>query len=201
MEPTQLVFAALAFAGSAIAQKCADATLSAAWERISGAFREWRGHDASPSELPGGPIEPSEALQAEATTIVGLSSALRRARLVPGVLEGARLLWVDDRPENNAWERSLLATLGVHVSTAETTRSAAALIQSQSFDVIVSDIARPEAPDEGLRALPTLTATGTPVIFYVRQVRSGTPVGAFGLTNDPNELLHLILDSLERSRV
>lgn len=41
-----------------------------------------------------------------------------------------------------------------------------------------------------------------PVVFYVGEVdpKKGTPVYAFGLTNRPDELVHLILDILERTR-
>jgi hypothetical protein len=40
------------------------------------------------------------------------------------------------------------------------------------------------------------------VIFYVgsSDPESEPPSGAFGITADPSELLHLVLDVLERSR-
>ena len=42
----------------------------------------------------------------------------------------------------------------------------------------------------------------TPVIFYVGVFapEKGVPVQAFGITNRPDELLHLILDALERKK-
>jgi len=71
--------------------------------------------------------------------------------------------------------------------------------------VIISDIARGDTADQGVRDLPLLrrSAPETPVIFYVGKLDShqGTPAGAFGITNRPQELLHLVLDALERKRV
>jgi hypothetical protein len=45
-------------------------------------------------------------------------------------------------------------------------------------------------------------APDTPVIFYVgsSDPQSEPPPGSFGLTTDPAELLHLVLDALERRR-
>jgi hypothetical protein len=41
------------------------------------------------------------------------------------------------------------------------------------------------------------------VIFYVGRLDPGAerPAGSFGITNRPEELLHLVLDVLERTRV
>ena len=55
-----------------------------------------------------------------------------------------------------------------------------------------------------MAALPALQAVApdTPVIFYVGEVdeRRGPPPGSAGITNRPDELLHLVLDVLERRR-
>jgi hypothetical protein len=57
--------------------------------------------------------------------------------------------------------------------------------------------------DAGLEFLRLLRDQGisTPLIFYIREVDEarGTPVGAFAITDRPDELLHLVLDVLERS--
>ncbi|NOT27712.1 MAG: hypothetical protein HOP16_16620 [Acidobacteria bacterium] len=205
MEPATITAAAVAFAGSCIAQKCADATLEAAWSQIKTAFKRWRGSDATDQSLEEarGLHVVDEGLLKEAEAIFGLSSALRRARMVAPVLQGARILWVDDHPENNTWERSLLKTFNAETTTVETTRSALACLESERFDIVLSDGRRENVPDEGLRALPSIekASAEASVIFYVGALRSGRPAGAFGITNEPNELLHLILDALERKRV
>jgi hypothetical protein len=40
-----------------------------------------------------------------------------------------------------------------------------------------------------------------PLIYYVTDSDLGMPAGAFGLTNHVDELLHLVLDALERNRL
>jgi DNA-binding NtrC family response regulator len=98
----------------------------------------------------------------------------------------------------------LLNAFGAESITAETTRSALALLGVEQFDLIVSDISREDQTDEGIRALPLMrqVAPRTPVIFYVGNLsRANAPTGSFGITNQPNDLLHLILDMVERARV
>ena len=43
----------------------------------------------------------------------------------------------------------------------------------------------------------------TAVVFYVGRVdrAAGVPAGSFGITNRPDELLHLVMDALERCRL
>jgi CheY-like chemotaxis protein len=206
MEPIALTVAAVAFVGSCVAQKCTDAALDAAWARISTAFQRWRGSEPTVQEVEAavteGNVDP--ALVNEAKNIFDLSSALRRARQVSQVLDGAHLLWIDDCPENNTWERELLSAFGCEVTNVESTRSALACLAQRSYDVILSDIDREGRPDEGVRILPDIASrsSGAPIVFYVGRLSNDTrPSGAFGITNHPNELLHLLLDSLERSRL
>jgi CheY-like chemotaxis protein len=207
MDPIHLTVAALAFAGSCIAQKCADAGIDAAWARISTAYRRWRGGELVAQglkDLEPASTKPDAVVLSEAEGIFALSTGLRRAQLVGTILRGAKILWVDDRPENNAWERSLLKAFDTNVVTVETTRSALATLQREHFDLILSDISREAQTDEGVLALPRIreAAHGAQIVFYVGNLpNSRAPAGAFGITNHPNELLHLILDALERVRV
>ena len=129
---------------------------------------------------------------------------LRRARRNASVLKGSRLLWIDDDHSNNSNERQMLRQLEVEVTTVASTDEARAALQEQTFDVILSDIARGADPAAGLAILPALREQGSdvPVIFYVGDLtpERGVPPGAFGITNRPDELLHLLLDALERRR-
>jgi CheY-like chemotaxis protein len=129
---------------------------------------------------------------------------LRRAYAVKSVLRDARILWVDDNPANNAWERAMLRDFGVDVTAVRKTESALDCVEAQEFDLVVSDVSRGGIANEGLRALPSIKALAphTRVIFYVGETRKdiSTPVGAFGITNHPEEPLRLILDVLERRR-
>ncbi len=130
------------------------------------------------------------------------SSVLRRARERMDVARGARILWVDDRPESVAHETAMLEGLGARVLHARSTQEAAKLLGGGRVDLILSDIARGGDPQAGVKGLQALRAAGraVPVIFYVRDVEEskGVPKGAFGITDDPEELLHLVFDVLER---
>ena len=72
-------------------------------------------------------------------------------------------------------------------------------------DVLISDMERYANKKAGLQLLerikdlPERPAT----IFYVGRLgrERGEPPGAFGITDRPDELIHLVLDVLERERV
>jgi CheY-like chemotaxis protein len=136
--------------------------------------------------------------------VVRRSSALRRAQLVHRVLKSARVLWVDDHPENNAYECSILEALGISVTQVTSTKGALARAKAGKYDVILSDIKRTHS-NSGLQMLRRLQAAGctADVIFYVGCVdqRCQTPLGAFGITDQPESLLHYVFDVLERKRV
>ena len=130
--------------------------------------------------------------------------ALNRARKHLHVFRGAQVVWVDDHPENNVNERRMLRQLRVEIDTATGTEEALRLLDKASYEVILSDIARGDDTTAGLAMAQQLAEGGgqTPVIFYVGVVdlALGAPPHAFGITNRPDELLHLILDALERTK-
>ncbi len=131
--------------------------------------------------------------------------SLRRAALAAPALRGAKVLWIDDRPEGNLGERRLLEELGVAVAQAASTDIALERLDEEPFDLVISDIERGGDPAAGLEALPALhrVAPGIPVIFYIARLdpHRGTPQGAAGITDRVDELLHLVLDVLERRRL
>jgi CheY-like chemotaxis protein len=120
-------------------------------------------------------------------------------------LQRAKILWVDDSPENNFNEIKMLHQLRSDVATAKSTEEALALIaEKKDFDIVLSDLKRGDDPTAGLGMLDTLRRSHPtlPVIFYVGEFdpARGLPPFAFGLTNRPDELLHLILDILARRK-
>jgi hypothetical protein len=60
------------------------------------------------------------------------------------LVRGARILWVDDTPDNNIHERRLLQSAGAVVDTATTTQQALSMLGSGHYDVVISDLHRPE---------------------------------------------------------
>ncbi len=129
---------------------------------------------------------------------------LNRARKQVGIMKDAQFLWVDDHPDNNVNERRMFRRLGVDVDIATTTDEALRLLQGGSYDLVISDMARGSEKAAGLDMLRRYHSAGdsAPVIFYVGVINPtlGVPAGAFGITNRPDELLHLILDAMARKR-
>ena len=208
MEPASILVASATFLAAEVARKPADAFAAKLWETVKGALGRVLDREPKPTDLSAATIRRA---QEEVAAVAGAlqaarsgSSGLRRAEQVEKVLRGARVLWVDDHPEHNAWERELFRSLGVAIVPVESTRSALACLESEAFDLVISDIRRDHEPTNGIegamqvhRARPSL-----PIVFYVHTLDSTRiPEPASGITNTPNELIHLVLDRLERTRV
>jgi CheY-like chemotaxis protein len=131
------------------------------------------------------------------------SHVMRRAQRLAPVLQGARILWVDDQPENNRTEQRILTTLGVEVDSVRSTDEALNRLKQASYDVLISDMAR-DTPDAGLQLLGEARKRGSmlPTVFYVGYAdpARGTPPYALGIADQPADLLHYVFDALERQR-
>ncbi|MGU3540140.1 response regulator [Methylobacterium sp. A54F] len=133
-----------------------------------------------------------ETAQAAATP-----RALKNAR-------GAEILWVDDNPENNIYEQQALEAFGIKIIRALSTEEALKQAKSNKFDVIISDMGRPEGDRAGYDFLEELRKLGnmTPYIIYSS---IGTPQadiaarsrGAAGATNMPGTLVKLVLNAIQ----
>lgn len=128
--------------------------------------------------------------------------AVKRAKKNQDLFRGAKLLWVDDFPENNINERQMFQQLGVVIDLSKNTEDALEILNRANYDLVISDMARDNSPTAGLDLIAKLRAKGnkTPLIFYLGVIdrTKAVPAGAFGLTNRPDELLHLALDVLAR---
>ena len=199
---------ALTFIGAQVAQKAADGAIESIWAKFSSLFvaRFNREPTAeSSTEMAAELLANDRELSENVEGVFSSSIPLRRALLVAAALRNARILWIDDTPKNNEWERLTLRQLGAHVTAVTSTETAVECLHAEAFDLILSDVSRQGISREGIDALPRLTvaAAGTAVVFYVGRVdhAAGVPPGAFGITNRPDELLHLVMDALERRRL
>jgi CheY-like chemotaxis protein len=61
-----------------------------------------------------------------------------------------RVLWVDDRPKNNSYIISFLEERGISVDTALSTAEGIEKMRSRAYDVIISDMGRPEGEKAGI---------------------------------------------------
>lgn len=150
----------------------------------------------------------SPQIAAEPTTLTRTLAShhgFRRATQSVGLLRNLSILWIDDHPESIAHEISMFRVMGGRVDVA--TDSASALsrlslgLDGQPYSVVVSDIRREGRADEGVQALEQFRALApaTPVVFYVADLdrQRGVPAGAFGITDDVDELVHLVMDVLQ----
>ncbi len=125
----------------------------------------------------------------------------RRAQRSLALTNGARLLWIDEHPSNNLNEVHLIKRLGVTIDLATSDADATNRLAAGVYDVVVSSWTRAGDGEAGKTFIPTIRAAmiSPEIIFYVGKVRD-VPIGAFGLTVRPDELLNLVLDVLERAR-
>ena len=132
------------------------------------------------------------------------SRLLRRMERAGPALIGAQILWVDDEPSNNAQEIQTLSSLGIATDLAASSEEALSILPRKGYDAVISDMERDGDSEEGLRFLSEMreNLARQPVIFYVGEADTdrGVPARAFGITDRPDHLLHLVLDVLERER-
>lgn len=136
--------------------------------------------------------------------------ALKRAIANQKLLADARVLWVDDRPENDNNERRMFQQLGVYCDFAQTTEAALEYLKEYEYHCVISDMERegikPETISKtaGIELIRLMRSRQImlPVILYVGSYDStlGTPLDALGITNRPDQLLHLLVDALERTK-
>jgi CheY-like chemotaxis protein len=134
----------------------------------------------------------------------GRTQVARRAVRLANVIKGTSLLLVNDIPSQMANVIQLVTELGIAVTIATSTEQALEFLKHGAFDVVISDMARGNIPDDGLRLLQRMRDANLhrPTIFTVGKYEPhrGTPAFSFGITNRVDELLNLVFDVVERAR-
>ena len=80
-----------------------------------------------------------------------------------------RVLWVDDQPENNRYERlAFEEAMDLRFTLAQSTNEGLEELQRNRYAVVISDMGRREGPREGYALLDRLRKQGdqTPLFFY-----------------------------------
>jgi DNA-binding NtrC family response regulator len=120
-------------------------------------------------------------------------------------LNGARVLWVDDNPENNVYERNALETLGVQFSLARSTEEARRLLASDPFQLVITDFARADDARGGYTLLEDVRklSAAPPLIIYSGSSTSEFETqaktrGAYGETNEPLKLFDMAISAIKR---
>ena len=114
-----------------------------------------------------------------------------------------RILWVDDRPENNVYERQAFEAQGMKFSLALSTTEALEILKSNKFAAIISDMGRKEGPQEGYVLLDKLQSMGnkTPFMIYAasnlpEHKNMARERGAIGSTNRVEELFQTVMSAI-----
>jgi CheY-like chemotaxis protein len=107
----------------------------------------------------------------------------------------ARILWVDDEPDNNIYETLALEELGKFVTKATSTEAARTYLGRMDFAAIITDLGRRDDRDAGLKFIREVRASGsrTPIIVYTADA-SGVPsevrqAGPDAIVDLPNVLI------------
>lgn len=110
-----------------------------------------------------------------------------------------RILWVDDRPDNNTYERKAFEAMGLRFTLALSTEEAFERLAQSKFAAIISDMGRREGPREGYVLLDRLRKEGdnTPLFFYAssnapEHKRETLKHGGQGCTNNGQELFEMV---------
>jgi CheY-like chemotaxis protein len=133
------------------------------------------------------------------------TSIVRRLERLHRSVRGTRILWIDDEPDGNVDIVSILEAFGAKVELAGTSKEGGDRLRKGRFDVLISDIYRENQAKEGERFVQEWRKNERrhplpPTIFYITDYDEGlgTPPYAFAITDRPHELLHYVLDVIER---
>ncbi len=155
---------------------------------------------AKPTDATGSKQVPDEEKAREIANVVSQAvnpKAVRR-------LAGASVLWVDDNPSNNLYERKALEALGIRFTISTSTTDALEKVRINKYDAIISDMGRPPDKRAGYTLLAEKQKLGdkTPFVIYAgsnlpEHKAEARQKGAFGSTNNPQELFQMVLSAIQ----
>jgi DNA-binding response OmpR family regulator len=125
----------------------------------------------------------------------------------------ARVLWVEDHPENNIYEKQFFEKHKIAVHPVSSSTDAFKLLAIYKYDLIISDMGRGEDRLAGARLVERMRANGdrTPVVIYT--VRADTPAkrqaqrnlvaeaGAQGVAVTPGEIREIVMRIVDKPAV
>lgn len=114
-----------------------------------------------------------------------------------------QFLWVDDRPENNVYERNILEQYGLVFTLALSTQQSLNFMQHTEFALIISDMKRKEGKYEGYVLLDQIRKNNKEIPFIVyagsnkqEYIKETLERGGQGYTTTPRELIDLVINNL-----
>jgi len=142
------------------------------------------------------------------TDIDACVAAVPKLAAVPR--RAARVLWVDDRPANNEYERKWLRPHGIVFDSVVSTEEALEQLVNESYDLVITDLGRQGSSDRSSMAGATfleqsiVRGGGPPVIVYagvwaVAQKDDLVGRGALDVMANREELFATVLAVLGRN--
>jgi CheY-like chemotaxis protein len=170
------------------------------------------GFEATASFKSGYWLGSAEARRGEAPKLDADLAAAEAAQVANRALEArkgrglakTRVLWVDDTPENNVYERRSMEALGIEFELSLDTDDAIEKLTVNDYDLVISDMGRPSGQRAGYKLLERIRRELKSDIPFVVYSGSNRPEhraearqkGAVGSTNSPQELFQLVTSSL-----
>lgn len=147
----------------------------------------------------------SDIDESDIEKIVEVVRATGPARAEGGDGWRTHILWVDDRPENNTYERQAFEAMGIRFTLALSTDDAFERLAQNRYAAIISDMERREGSREGYVLLDRLRHQGdqTPLFFYAssnapEHKRETHEHGGQGCTNNAQELFEIVTEAVIR---
>ncbi|MEV4159147.1 response regulator [Nonomuraea dietziae] len=132
-------------------------------------------------------------------------AVIRRLDHAAVYLKGGRILWVDDLPEGNSHLIALFRQLGMVVDEVTSTDDALVHIDRNGYDLVISDIHRETDGQAGIKMLHAFRARGISLPVIIHAARFNPTLGVdpmiFGGTNRVDDVVHYVIDVMERVRL
>lgn len=80
---------------------------------------------------------------------------------------GGRILWVDDQPRNNSLLVATLEQRGAMIDTAQSTSEGVDKFKSKQYDIVISDMGRPESDKAGIDLAMKIRNLNPTVPFFI----------------------------------
>lgn len=132
-------------------------------------------------------------------------AAVSRLEHAADILNGGRILWVDDNPDWNRALIDLFRRLRMTVDLAESTLEAMRLGRSRQYDLVITDMRRDTEQPAGTAGVTLIDALQEarlqlPVIVYALAFdpRLGVHPAIFAYTGAIDDLIHYVIDIMER---
>jgi DNA-binding NtrC family response regulator len=142
-----------------------------------------------------------------------MSESLAKARIGSRLehaldsLRHGRILWVDDHPEWNSDLIRLFERYEMVVHVVRSTDEALARSRAGAYDLVITDMWRDTEHPSCAAGITLMNALSRqrrrpPIIIYAAQFdpKLGVHPAAFSYAKHANELVHLVIDVMERAK-